>query len=157
MAEKDSAVKQTIVEDGTEFEGSMKSTCPITVSGKLQGVVSAPSMTVMQSGAVRGQIKVKELKSQGEISGEIDADSVELSGRVSDQTTIRAKTLEVMLNQKSDDKLQVTFGNCELQVGERSAKPAAEPAKTNASGNGHKENGKPEAVLAGAGSHEAKK
>ncbi len=147
MAEKDSAVKQTIVEDGTEFEGSLKSTCPISVSGKLQGMVTAPSMTVMQSGAVHGQIKVKQLKSQGEISGEIDADSVELSGRVSDQTTIRAKSLEVMLNQKSgDEKLQVTFGNCELQVGQPKAKNAPEPAK--AAENGHKLNGKPEPVHA---------
>jgi cytoskeletal protein CcmA (bactofilin family) len=150
MAEKEMSVKQTIVEDGTEFEGTMKSTCAISVSGKLKGTISAPSMTVMASGAVHGQIKVQQLKSQGEISGEIDADSVELSGRVSDQTTIRAKSLEVMLNQKSnDEKLQVTFGNCELQVGDRAKKPSTTtvPAATN----GHKENGKPEPAMAGAG------
>jgi cytoskeletal protein CcmA (bactofilin family) len=152
MAEKDSTVKQTIVEEGTEFEGTLKSTCPISVSGKLQGMISAPSMTILQSGAVHGKIKVQQLKSQGEISGEIDADSVELSGRVSDQTTIRAKTLEVSLNQKSgDEKLQMTFGNCELQVGERSPKLATDPVKTAAVDHGHKENGKPEPALAGVG------
>lgn len=148
MAEKEMSNKQTIVEDGTEFEGTMKSTCPVAVSGKVKGQVSAPSMTVMTSGAVHGQIKVQQLKSQGEISGEIDADSVELSGRVSDQTTIRAKSLEVLLNQKSgDDKLQVTFGNCDLHVGEPRKVSIPVPAATN----GHKDNGKPEPVMAGNG------
>jgi cytoskeletal protein CcmA (bactofilin family) len=121
MAEE-STVKQTILEDGTEFDGSIRSKCPITVSGKLKGEVSAPSLTVTKSGSVHGQVKVSQLKSQGEIAGEIDAESVELSGRVNDQTTIRAATLEVTLNQTSG-KLQVTFGNCELQVG-GAAKPA---------------------------------
>lgn len=125
--------KQTILEDGTEFDGSIKSRCPITVSGKLKGEVSAPSLTVTQSGSVHGQVKVSNLKSQGEISGDIEAESVELSGKVSDQTTIRATTLEVMLNQaQSGGKLQVTFGNCELQVGERAVKMVTEPAKASA-------------------------
>ena len=129
MAKNENPVKQTIVEDGTEIEGTVRSTRPITVSGRLQGQVSAPLVTVMPSGAVHGQIKVKELKSQGEISGEVDADSVELSGRVSDQTSIRAKTLEVKLDQTDGDnnKLQVTFGNCELHVGERAEKTVQEP------------------------------
>ncbi len=109
-------VKQTILEDGTEVEGSIKSRGPITVSGKVKGEVSAPSLLVTQSGAVHGQVKVSQLKSQGEVAGEIDADSVELSGRVNDQTIIKANTLEVTLN-RSDNKLQVSFGNCELQVG----------------------------------------
>src|SRR5439155_9769901 len=136
-------VKQTILEDGTEFDGSIKSKCPITVSGKLRGEVSAPSLTVTQSGSVHGQVKVSQLKSQGEISGEIDAESVELSGRVNDQTTIRATTLEVMLNQTAG-KLQVTFGNCELQVGERAAKVNTDPNKAALQDNGKKEQPKPE-------------
>lgn len=124
--------KQTILEDGTEVEGSIKSRGPITVSGKVKGEVSAPSLLVTQSGAVHGQVKVSQLKSQGEIAGEIDADSVELSGRVNDQTVIKANTLEVTLN-RSDNKLQVSFGNCELQVGggaspKHAEKPKVEPA-----------------------------
>jgi cytoskeletal protein CcmA (bactofilin family) len=143
--------KRTILEDGTEFDGSIKSKCPITVSGKLRGEVSAPSLTVTQSGSVHGQVKVSQLKSQGEISGEIDAESVELSGRVNDQTTIRATTLEVMLNQAgSGNKLQVTFGNCELQVGERAAK-TTEQSKSAQIDNGKKEQPKPEPVPAIAG------
>lgn len=112
--------KQTIIEDGTEFDGSVRSQCAITLSGKLKGELSAPSLTVTPTGSLHGQVKVTQLRSQGEISGEIEAESVELSGRVKDQTVIRAHTLEAKLNQTSGG-LQVTFGNCELQVGQKAA------------------------------------
>ena len=108
--------KQTIVEEGTEIEGTIRSKCAIQVSGAVKGDLAAPSLTVTQSGSVKGNVKVTELKSDGEIAGQIEADSVQLSGRVSDQTAIRATTLEVKLAQ-SDGKLQVTFGNVDLHVG----------------------------------------
>jgi len=119
------AEKQTILEEGTEFDGVVKSKCAIMVSGQLKGQISAPALTITQSGMVNGKVKVSQLKSQGEISGEIDADSVELSGRVSDQTRISAKTIEVKLNQ-SNSKLQMTFGNCELNVGDKAGKTMPE-------------------------------
>jgi cytoskeletal protein CcmA (bactofilin family) len=118
--------KQTILEDGTEIDGSVKSKCPITVSGKLKGEVLAPSLTITPSGSVQGQVKVSNLLSQGELAGEIEAESVELAGKVNDQTTIRAASLEVKLNQPGN-KIQVTFGNCELHVGDKAAKPAETP------------------------------
>src|SRR5262245_22466804 len=113
--------KQTIVEEGTDIEGTVRSKCPIKVSGMVKGDLAAPSLTVTASGAVRGQVKVQELKSEGEIAGQIEAESVQLSGKVSDNTAIRAASLEVKLAQ-SDGKLQVTFGNVELHVGERPAR-----------------------------------
>ena len=51
-----SATKETVLEEGTEFDGSIRSKCPITVSGTLKGDASAPA---------HGQVKVSELKSQG--------------------------------------------------------------------------------------------
>ena len=111
--------KQTILEEGTEFEGTIRSQCPITVSGTLKGDIAAPSLTITISGSVHGQVKVSNLKSEGEIAGEIDAESVELSGHVSDQTSIRASSLQVKLSQDgSHGKLQVTFGDCDLHVGD---------------------------------------
>ena len=122
--------KTTVLEDGTEIDGSIKSKCPIIVSGKVRGEVAAPSLTIMDSGAVRGQIKVSQLHSQGEIAGQIDAESVELSGKVNDQTVIKANTLEVKLSQPGSGKLQVTFGNCELNVGDKEKdKDKDKPAK----------------------------
>jgi cytoskeletal protein CcmA (bactofilin family) len=114
----DSKDKKTIIEKGTEFDGAVSSTCGIMLSGKMKGELSAPSLTVTESGSVHGQVMVEQLKSQGEISGEIDADIVELSGKVNDDTVIRANTLEVKLDQP-DGGLRVAFGNCSLRVGEK--------------------------------------
>lgn len=130
--------KQTVLEEGTEFDGTVKSKVAIMVSGQLKGQISAPSLTVTQSGMVNGKVKVSTLKSQGEISGEIDADSVELSGRVSDQTRISAKTIEVKLNQ-NNSKLQMTFGNCELNVGDKAGKTMPEMPAVAADGKGKKD------------------
>ena len=113
--------KQTVIENGTEFDGSIRSDCAITLSGKVKGQVSAPTLTVTPSGSVKGQVKVARLKAQGEVAGEIEAEAVELSGRVSDQTVIRAKTLEVTLTQPQGG-MQVTFGNCDLKVGDPKAR-----------------------------------
>jgi len=113
--------KQTIIENGTEVDGAIRSDCEITLSGRIKGQVTAPALTVTPSGSVQGQIKVSRLRAQGEIAGEIEAEAVVLSGRVNDQTVIRAKTLEVTLTQ-AQGGIQVTFGNCELQVGDAKAR-----------------------------------
>jgi cytoskeletal protein CcmA (bactofilin family) len=116
-------LKQTVLEEGTEFEGSIRSQCPITLSGSVRGDITAPALTITLTGSVHGQVKVSNLKSEGEIAGEINAENVELSGHVSDQTTIRASSLQVKLSQNgSGGKLQVTFGNCDLDVGDAVAK-----------------------------------
>ena len=109
--------KQTLVEDGTELRGSLTSTCAVVVRGRIEGEINAPSLNVSTSGAVQGRIKVGEIKSQGEIAGEIDADVVQLSGRVKDNTVIRAKSIEVKLS-PANGKMQVVFGECELDVGD---------------------------------------
>jgi cytoskeletal protein CcmA (bactofilin family) len=127
MAENGNA-KQTVVEEGTEIEGAVRSKCPITVSGAVVGELAAPSLTVSSTGSVKGQVKVTHLRSEGEIAGQIDADQVQLSGKVSDNTAIRASSLEVKLSQDGG-KLNVTFGNVELHVGERPAHVAEKPEK----------------------------
>lgn len=113
--------KQTLVEEGTQFKGSLTSSCPIVVRGKVEGDLTAPSLTVSPSGSVRGQVKVGEMRSQGELAGEFDADMVQLSGTVKDNTVIRAKSLEVKL-QPAEGKMQVIFGECALEVGEMPTK-----------------------------------
>jgi cytoskeletal protein CcmA (bactofilin family) len=96
------------------------------VSGNLKGEVSAPNLTVTAQGSVHGKVKVSRLKAEGSLAGEIDAESVELSGSISDDTIIRATALEVKLSQAAGRKLQVSFGNCELQVGQPAGKNKAE-------------------------------
>jgi len=122
--------RKTLVEEGTQFKGSLSSDCPIEVKGRVEGDLTAPALAVSTSGAVHGKVKVGEMKSQGELAGEFDADVVQLSGTVKDATIIRAKSLEVKLA-PPNGKLQVVFGECELEVGaEQTVKDVAkEPAK----------------------------
>lgn len=122
----DQNTKRTIIEEGSELTGTLKSNCAVVVSGKVNGEVHSPSLVVSEGGSVHGTIKVNDLKSQGEIAGQIDAEMVELSGKVNDQTIIRATMLEVKLSTPDSNKLQVQFGNCSLEVGkEESSAPAA--------------------------------
>jgi cytoskeletal protein CcmA (bactofilin family) len=116
--------KRTLVEEGTTFKGSLTSTCPIFVKGGIEGDVQAPSLTVAASGTVSGKVKAGELKSEGSLAGEVDVDKVQLSGSVKDNTVIRAKSLEVKLT-ASSAKMQVVFGDVELEIGEQPTREKA--------------------------------
>jgi cytoskeletal protein CcmA (bactofilin family) len=118
--------KRTLVEEGTTFKGSLTSTCPIFVKGGVEGDIQAPSLTVATSGNVSGKVKAGELKSEGSLAGEFDVDKVQLSGSVKDNTVIRAKSLEVKLAVAST-KMQVVFGECELEVGDQPSREKQEP------------------------------
>ncbi|WP_058866988.1 polymer-forming cytoskeletal protein [Chloracidobacterium thermophilum] len=136
------AEKLTIVEEGSELTGTLKSTCGVTVSGKVSGELHAPALVVATTGAVHGTVKVEKLHSQGELSGRIDADTIELSGRINDQTTITARSLEV----KSSNGEQPTalFGNCVIEVGVDPNEPALPTAPPAREGKGKKGQPTPE-------------
>jgi cytoskeletal protein CcmA (bactofilin family) len=116
--------KHTLVEEGTEFKGTMSSSCPIVVMGKVEGDIAGPVIHVTPSGVVSGVVKVKQLRSDGELAGEVEADTVEISGRVRDRTVIRARSLEVSLS-VTKGGMQVVFGECELAIGDEPNKEAA--------------------------------
>jgi cytoskeletal protein CcmA (bactofilin family) len=122
--------KHTLVEEGTEFKGTMSSNCPIVVMGKVEGDVTGPVIHVTPSGVVSGVVKVKQLRSAGELAGEVEADTVEISGRVRDRTVIRARSLEVSLSTPKGSGMQVVFGECELAIGDEPNKEAAIAAAT---------------------------
>jgi cytoskeletal protein CcmA (bactofilin family) len=135
--------KVTTVEEGSELNGTLKSSCGVVVSGKVSGELHAPSLSVSASGAVHGTVKVSQLHSQGELSGRIDADTIELSGRVSDQTTITARSLEVKVS--GDDTPRVTFGNCTIEVGIDPNPPAEAPKEAKGKKGGGQPQPAPEA------------
>ena len=116
-----SAGKRTLVEEGTAVTGNMTSSCPIVVMGKIDGEISGPSMEIMESGVVSGRIKVTAFSSRGELAGELEAETVELAGRVRDDTVIRARSLEVT----SAPGTTLQFGECELSVGDEPDKRRA--------------------------------
>jgi cytoskeletal protein CcmA (bactofilin family) len=125
--------KRTLIEDGTELKGTLTSTCPIVVMGRVEGDLTGPSVEVTESGVVNGKAKVTELRSRGELAGEFDAERVELSGRVRDKTRIRAQSLEVSLK-REDARIEMVFGDCELAVGDA---PDKAKAIASAMSNGH--------------------
>lgn len=127
-SEKSEGQKQTTVEEGTQFKGTLSSTCQVMVRGVVDGDLTAPIVIVSESGTVIGNVKAQSIWSEGVLAGRVDADDVHLSGNVRSDTVIRARTLEVKL-QRSKEKLEVTFGECILDVGDD---PTAE-ATTDAS------------------------
>jgi cytoskeletal protein CcmA (bactofilin family) len=118
MPSESKTPKQTLVEEGTEFKGTLKSSCAVVVNGTIDGEVDAPEITITRSGAVLGAIKAKKVKSLGTLSGNVDAGDVFLSGSVRSNTVIKAKSLEVKLGSSEKGQLEVTFGECNLEVGE---------------------------------------
>lgn len=114
--------KRTVIENGTEIDGAIKSERSIVLSGNVKGQITAPSLEVTPEGKVNGVVKVSQFSCKGEVAGEVFAESVELAGRVGDSTVIKSKTLDVKLAQ-GEGGVQVTFGNCELQVGDLPARP----------------------------------
>jgi cytoskeletal protein CcmA (bactofilin family) len=110
--------KQTLVEEGTELTGTLRSTCPVVVNGTIDGEFVAPELTVTSAGAVLGTIQVEKLQSDGTLSGNIDAKDVYLAGTVKPSTVIKARTMEVKLGAESGKKLEVMFGECALEVGD---------------------------------------
>ncbi len=115
--------RHTLIEEGTELKGAVSSSCPIVVVGKIEGEVSGPEIHVAATGVVAGKVNVKELRSQGELAGDVQADVVQISGRVRDQTVIRARTLQVTLS--TEKGMEVVFGDCELAIGDLPDKAAA--------------------------------
>jgi hypothetical protein len=115
--------RTTLVEEETHLKGSLSSNCPIVVRGKVEGDLTAPLLSVSATGAVHGMVKVDEIVSEGELSGEFEADIVRLSGVVKDKTVVRAKSLEVKLA-PPNTRMEIQFGECALEIGEAPDKEA---------------------------------
>jgi cytoskeletal protein CcmA (bactofilin family) len=108
--------KTTIIEEGTEFKGTLSASCPILARGSIQGEIAGPALEVTDTGVVAGQVKVTELRSRGELAGNFEAEEVVLSGRVRDDTVIVARALEVTPARAG--AVAVELDDCELQIGE---------------------------------------
>ena len=115
--------KKTIIEEGTEFKGTLAASCPILARGRIEGEITGPALEVTDSGVVAGQVKVTELRSRGELAGRFEADEVMLSGRVRDATVIVAKALEV--TPARANAVAVELDDCELQIGDLPSKEQA--------------------------------
>ena len=124
--------KQTTVEEGTQFKGTLNSSCQVMVRGVVDGDLTAPTVIVSETGTVVGNVKAQSIWSEGVLAGRVDAEDVHLSGNVRSDTVIRARTLEVKL-QRTKEKLEVTFGECILDVGDDPAVEASDTSQAQGS------------------------
>jgi cytoskeletal protein CcmA (bactofilin family) len=116
--------RRNVIDQGTTFKGVLTATSTVVVLGVIEGEVSGPAVEVEESGVLRGKAKLAELRSRGELAGEFEADEVELSGRVRDETVIRAKSLLVSAPGRAGGS-EATFGECQIDVGEVPSKEQA--------------------------------
>jgi cytoskeletal protein CcmA (bactofilin family) len=119
------AEKQTLVEEGTEFTGTMKAKCKVVIRGSIDGELHAPAVNITPTGVMTGNVVAKTVESSGVLSGRVDADEISLAGEVRSSTVIRAKSLEVKLASEKG-KLEVTFGDCVLEVGDMASDQPAD-------------------------------
>jgi cytoskeletal protein CcmA (bactofilin family) len=101
--------RQTIVDEGSVFHGTFKSSRPIVVHGSIRGAVTAPEVTIAPLGAIVGVIKADKFTSSGTLSGSVDAVHVLLSGKVRSDTVVKAEQLDLSLHVERG-MLEVTFG-----------------------------------------------
>lgn len=99
----------TIIEEGTNFRGTLTSNRPILVNGRVEGDVSAPAVRVTRSGVLQGNVEAKMISCRGSAAGAFDADTIELSGSIAENTRIRAQRLNLKIVSTSG-KIELAFG-----------------------------------------------
>ena|SRR5688572_7638505 len=110
--------KQTIIEAGSEFTGSIQSPWAIVVNGTIDGHVQAPSLNVTTTGALLGSVKTKTLRSQGTLSANIDAEEVFVFGAIRSKTVIKTKRLEMRIASSDESQLEINFSSTVLDASE---------------------------------------
>ena len=114
----------TIVQDGTDFRGDFTSKCPIIVNGRIQGDVKAPTVTITNSGVLQGKVEAKTIACRGSVSGVLEADAIELSGDIAQNTIVRAQRLRLNIESTSG-RIELAFGRA-VTIRESKVPPAGE-------------------------------
>jgi cytoskeletal protein CcmA (bactofilin family) len=146
MSTENGQPKKTIVEEGTALKGSLASKGSVLVMGRVEGEVAGVDVEITETGAVSGRVRTPALRSRGELRGEIEAQDVELSGQVLDDTVIRAQAITVSIPTNGGPTM--LFGDCELEIGEAPQNnyvPTDPPAKPRPGGGRRRRNADEEA------------
>jgi len=101
--------KQTLVEEGTRFKGSLTSTCPVLVRGTVEGGLEGPAVTISATGSVSGRVEAGSVSSDGKLAGELEVESARIAGQIAHGTVVRASSLDIKVTAETG-KLQLTFG-----------------------------------------------
>ena len=92
---KESGVIPSIISDGTEFKGNVKTSAEIQIDGGLNGNVKADKVLIGINGNVRGNITANFLRICGKIEGEIKAETVQIVKTGSVKGNLYKKTISI--------------------------------------------------------------
>ena len=92
---KESGVIPSIISDGTEFKGNVKTSAEIQIDGGLNGNVKADKVLIGINGNVRGNITAQFLRICGRIEGEIKAETLHLVKTASVKGNMYKKTISI--------------------------------------------------------------
>lgn len=119
--EADRANVATVIAAGAQAKGTIDTDSALLIRGRMEGEVSAGLLEVAAGGVLSGKARSTALRSRGEVSGEFQAEGVELSGRIADGTVIRAQALTV------EREPGALFGACKLIIGEEPTRDEGTP------------------------------
>jgi cytoskeletal protein CcmA (bactofilin family) len=98
--EKDRGTIPSIISEGTEFKGNIKTSGEIQIDGVLNGNVRAKQVVVGITGNVHGNITANFLRICGKIEGEIRAETLEIVSSASVKGNVYKKTISMEAGSK---------------------------------------------------------
>ena len=93
--EKDRGTIPSIISEGSEFKGNIKTSGEIQIDGVLNGNVRAKQVVVGVNGNVRGNVTANFLRICGKIEGEIRAETLEIVSSASVKGNVYKKTISI--------------------------------------------------------------
>ena len=93
--EKDRGTIPSIISEGSEFKGNIKTSGEIQIDGVLNGNVRAKQVVVGINGNVRGNVTANFLRICGKIEGEIRAETLEIVSSASVKGNVFKKTISI--------------------------------------------------------------
>ena len=98
--EKDRGTIPSIISEGSEFKGNIKTSGEIQIDGVLNGNVRAKQVVVGITGNVRGNITANFLRICGKTEGEIRAETLEIVSSASVKGNVYKKTISMEAGSK---------------------------------------------------------
>ena len=93
--EKDRGTIPSIISEGSEFKGNIKTSGEIQIDGVLNGNVRAKQVVVGITGNVRGNVTANFLRICGKIEGEIRAETMEVVSSASVKGNVFKRTISI--------------------------------------------------------------
>ena len=93
--EKDRGTIPSIISEGSDFKGNIKSSGEIQIDGVVNGNIRAKQVVVGVNGNVRGNVTANFLRICGKIEGEIRAETLEIVSSASLKGNVFKKTISI--------------------------------------------------------------